>query len=233
VIAANNDGVWNTTGSTLAFDIPPTFVQSKLFFALCMVLALAFAWLLYSLRLRQMAGRIRGRLEERLAERERIARELHDTLLQGFQGLLLRFQAVADEMPVEHPTHGKMEKALERAEDVLVEGRDRVRDLRTTQTGGELSRMLADAADRLELDPQIAVRVIVEGTPRDLHPAVCDEIVAIGKEALFNISCHAKAKAIEICIRHDRRQLEVKFIDDGVGIDEVRCWRGGARGISG
>jgi signal transduction histidine kinase len=101
-----------------------------------------------------------------------------------------------------------------------------VRDLRTTQTGGELSRMLADAADRLELDPQIAVRVIVEGTPRDLHPAVCDEIVAIGKEALFNISCHAKAKAIEICIRHDRRQLEVKFIDDGVGIDEVVLARG-------
>ena len=225
VIAANNDGIWNTTGATLAFDIPPTFVQSTPFKALCIALALVLAWLLYSLRLRQMAGRIRGRLEERLAERERIARELHDTLLQGFQGLMLRFQAATDQIPAEQPARGMMEQALDRAEDVLVEGRDRVRNLRTAQAAGEFSRMLADAADRLGFDPQISVRVIVEGTPRDLHPAVRDEIVAIGKEALFNISCHANAKAIEIYIRHGK-QLDVKFIDDGVGIDQATLEQG-------
>ena len=224
VIASNNDGVWNRAGASLDFDIPPTFLQSRLFAALCVALGLVLAWLLYSLRLRQVALRIRGRLEERLAERERIARELHDTLLQGFQGLILGFQAVAEQIPAEQPLHNQAERLLDRAENVLVEGRDRVRDLRVAQAGGELSRMLADAAASLELTPQITV--VVEGTPRTLHPAICDEIMAIGKEALFNIARHAQAKSIEIGIRYDRAQLVARFLDDGVGIDQATLDQG-------
>ena len=99
LMAANNDGVWNRQGTSLQLSIPPTFMQSRWFAFLLATAGLAALWLLYSMRLRQMAARIRLRLVERLSERERIARELHDTLLQGFQGLVLRFEAAADAIP--------------------------------------------------------------------------------------------------------------------------------------
>lgn len=99
VIAANNDGVWNRTGATLTFSIPPTFFQSRLFFALCVLTVLALLWGLYALRIRQVATQVRRQANARATERERIARELHDTFLQSVQGLLLLFQSVANLIP--------------------------------------------------------------------------------------------------------------------------------------
>jgi hypothetical protein len=101
VVAANNDGVWNDKGAVLAFEIPPTFVQTSLFRTLCVLALIGLLWGLYALRLRQVSDRIHGRLQDRMAERERIARELHDTLLQGIQGLMLRLQSVADQIPAD------------------------------------------------------------------------------------------------------------------------------------
>ncbi len=90
VIASNNDGVWNDKGATLVFTIPPAFYQTTWFYALCALLLIAVIVLLYRLRLRQATAAMRVRLEDRIVERERIARDLHDTLLQGLQGLILR-----------------------------------------------------------------------------------------------------------------------------------------------
>jgi Y_Y_Y domain/Histidine kinase len=86
VIAANNDGVWNTQGASVDLIVPPAFFQTAWFRALCALAAGSLLWILYRLRLRHVAFEIHSRLEDRLAERERIARELHDTLLQGIQG---------------------------------------------------------------------------------------------------------------------------------------------------
>ncbi|KAB2887628.1 MAG: hypothetical protein F9K40_21205, partial [Kofleriaceae bacterium] len=95
VLATNNDGVWNEVGARIAFSIAPRYYQTPWFAAACVTVAAALLWVAYLLRLRRVSRQIHDRLQERHQERERIARELHDTLLQSVQGLILRFHAVA------------------------------------------------------------------------------------------------------------------------------------------
>ncbi|HTU09963.1 MAG TPA: triple tyrosine motif-containing protein [Allosphingosinicella sp.] len=218
LIAANKDGVWNEEGATVAFEIPPTFFQSWWFVVSCVVLALALLWLAYRLRVAQLAHRIRNRLEARLAERERIARELHDTLLQSVQGLILRFQSVANKMPAEGAPRLQLEAALQRADQVIAEGRGRVQELRAADGGSDLTELLRDRAAAAGFDPAIPIRIVVEGRPRPVHPLVSVELGQIVGEALFNVARHAKASNVEITIRFVPRQLAVEIRDDGVGL---------------
>ena len=220
VIAANNDGVWNRTGAPLEFEIPPTFVQSVWFLLLCFGLVIASLWLLYRIRVAQIANRIRSQLEERIKERERIARELHDTLLQGVQGLILRFQAVADKIPFEEKPRKQLEAALAAADDVVVDARNRVRDLRGTEATGDLCTIIEQLVAATPFDPPIPVRIVVEGRPRLLHPLIAAEITRIVREALFNMAHHARASSAEIAIGFEARYLAIRIRDDGVGIPE-------------
>ncbi|KRB07950.1 sensor histidine kinase [Lysobacter sp. Root690] len=220
VIAANNDGVWNPTGAVLDFEIPPTFVQSVWFLLLCAVLTIASLWFLYQLRVAQIAERIRSRLEDRIAERERIARELHDTLLQGVQGLILRFQAVADRIPNEDKSRAQLEAALMAADDVVMEARDRVHDLRGKEEAGDLCTIVEQLVAAIPFDPPILVRIVAEGRMQDLHPAVAAEITRIVREALFNIAHHARASSVEIVISFEAKYLAIHVRDDGVGVPE-------------
>jgi signal transduction histidine kinase/ligand-binding sensor domain-containing protein len=235
VIAANNDGVWNTTGAALGFRIAPLWWQTWAFKALVALALAAALWVLYRLRLRQVSARLRARLQERLDERERIARELHDTLLQAVQGLTLKLQSFAEQMPAEQPARKLMEQALDRADEVLAEGRDRVRNLRAAQASDVLSDVLAAAADRLRLDPAIEIAVRVDGARRPLHPVVFDEVVAIAKEALFNAFTHSHAEHVAAEVRYERNQLVVRVHDDGVGIEHQVLERGreGHYGLTG
>jgi ligand-binding sensor domain-containing protein len=139
VIAANDAGVWNDAGAALTITILPTWWQTAWFETLYALAAAALLYLAYWMRLRQVAGRLRARMEERHKERERIARELHDTLLQGIHGLVLSFQAAFDRMPPQDPARPAMERALIRADRVIAEGRDRVMDLRTPASAAEQS----------------------------------------------------------------------------------------------
>lgn len=218
VIAANNDGVWNRTGATVDFQIPPTFVQSVWFIVLCVAVALAVLLVLYRLRIAQVAARIRSRLEERTEERERIARELHDTLLQGVQGLILHFQAVADRIPPDDRSKAKLDAALAAADDVVVDARNRVRDLRDSDTTGDLCQVIEQLVGDTPFDPPITVRIVVEGKPLPVHPLVMAEISKIVREALLNIAHHAHASSAEIAIDHDARHLTIRVRDDGEGI---------------
>jgi signal transduction histidine kinase/ligand-binding sensor domain-containing protein len=236
VVASNDDGVWNATGATLSFTVPPTFLQSRQFLALCILAGASLLWLLYSLRLRQLAERMRERLEERIAERERIARDLHDTLLQGIHGLMLRFQAVADQLPTHHPARQQMDAALERADEVIVEGRDRVRNLRPPTQTRDLGDALADAAKEVSWSGPAKFRLVAEGRPRRLHPIVFAELIAIGREAIGNAFRHANAETIETSVIYGRRQLRMRIRDDGVGLDpHVRAAEGrdGHYGLAG
>jgi signal transduction histidine kinase len=226
VIASNNDGVWNTKGAAASFGIAPTWWQTWAFKALVALALGAGLWMLYRLRLRQVSGRLHARLQERLDERERIARELHDTLLQGVQGLTLKLQSFAEQMPAEQPARKLMEQALDRADEVLVEGRDRVRNLRAAQASDVLPDVLAAAADRLRLDPAIEIKVLVDGARRSLHPVVFDEVVAIATEALFNAFTHSHAEHVAVEVRYERNQLVVRVHDDGVGIERQVLERG-------
>jgi signal transduction histidine kinase len=218
VIAANAEGVWNRTGAVVDFEIPPTFLQSKGFLALCAALLLLLLWGFYRFRVTQISGRVRTELEARLQERERIARELHDTLLQSVQGLTLRFQSVANKMAPGDRSRDLLEAALKRADDVIVDGRNRVRDLRIADGPGDVPTVLQGVVDAAGFDPQVSVRLTVDGTPRAIHPMVLAEIGRIAGEALFNTARHAKAGSVEIATSFSEHQLTVRIRDDGVGI---------------
>jgi signal transduction histidine kinase/streptogramin lyase len=219
VIAANNDGVWNNQGAVVAFEIRPAFVQSPWFVMLCAAAAAGGLWLLYRLRMAQVTQRVRTLLEERLGERERIARELHDTLLQSVQGLILRFQAVTDRLPQEEPARGQLEATLKRADDVMIEGRNRVRDLRLSEESGDLRGLIEKLVEDTAFDPPIPIRIVIEGQPRPVDTLVAAEIGRIVAEALLNIARHARATAVEIEIGFDRRELGLRIHDNGVGLD--------------
>lgn len=224
--AANDNGASSGAEATIEFTIPPTFVQSKWFLALCGAIVLALLWLAYRLRMAQVAGRVRARLEERMGERERIARELHDTLLQSVQGLVLRFQSVANKMAPDGAARGQLEAALARADEIIADGRHRVQGLRGTDDKGDLPELLKERAAAAGFDPAIGVRIVVEGRQRPIDPLVAVEIARIVDEALFNVQRHANAGTAEIVIRFGTRQLGVEIRDDGVGIPSEIVARG-------
>lgn len=221
VIAANSDGVWNEEGAVLDFTIPPTFFQSNWFKFLSLFGLGLLAWGGYTLRLRQATARLQNRFDIRIAERERIARELHDTLLQGFQGLVLRFQAVANRIPEDGNLRAPIDEALERADAVLIEGRARVREIRSDEAEIDLSQALLQvAADAIEGDSP-RFELTVEGAPRPLHPIVLEEAQRIGEEAIRNVCWHARARKIEAVLTYGRRELRMVVRDDGVGMPET------------
>uniref|UniRef100_UPI0021477429 sensor histidine kinase n=1 Tax=Tahibacter caeni TaxID=1453545 RepID=UPI0021477429 len=232
VIAANDGGVWNRTGATLDFRIEPRFVETGVFYALCALAAAATLFALYLLRLRQLAARLRARLDERHRERERIARELHDTLLQGVQGLILRFQAIANKVPRSEPLRDALETTLDRAEALVVEARDRVQDLRAGIADDPLDLPDAFARTGAELAEAYPAefRVVVEGHLPALDSLRRDEIFRIGREALFNAFRHAQARHIEVEIAAERERLRLRVRDDGRGIEEAILDAGGKAG---
>jgi signal transduction histidine kinase len=190
-----------------------------------MMAFLALLWVLYQLRLRQVARQFNIRLEERLSERTRIARDLHDTLLQSFHGLLLRFQAATNLLPGRPAEARKtLESAIDQAAQAITEGRDAVQGLRSsTVAANDLALTINTLGQELasgETNPNAAeFHVEVEGTPQNLHPILRDEVYRIAGEALRNAFKHAQAQRIEVEIRYDERQLRLRVRDDGKGID--------------
>jgi signal transduction histidine kinase len=165
---------------------------------------------------------MRRQLAVRLSERERIARELHDTLLQSVQGLILRFQTVANRMSADERSKAHLEEALKRADEVFAEGRDRVQDLRLAEGASNFAELLRERAAEAGFDPSFPIRIIVEGRTRRMHPIVSAELARIAGEALFNVVRHARANSAEITVRYSARQLALEIRDDGIGFsDEV------------
>jgi len=218
LMAANDDGVWNRRGAALEFEIPPTFFQSWPFYLLCALLALALLWLGYSLRLRAVADRIRLRMAERVEERERIARELHDTLLQSVQSLTLRFQLAVQDLPEQIAARPALENAIDQADAVIAEGRDRVRDLRLLQDGSDLRAVMAELVERQAFGEGVETNIRSMGTRRALDPLALDEVTRIVAEAIFNVRQHAHATRLDIEIDHSA-DLTIRVVDNGEGID--------------
>jgi signal transduction histidine kinase len=225
VVASNNNGVWNDQGTALDFSVAPAYWQTTWFRAACVAVFLMVLWALYRLRLRQVVNAFNARLEERVGERTRIARDLHDTLLQGFQGLLLRFQT-ARELLRTRPAEAEkaLESAIDQTAQAITEGREAVQGLRaSTVERNDLARAITTLGEEIAAEASshtsVALNVEVEGTPRSLHPIVRDEIYRIVGEALRNAFRHAEAKQIEVELRYDVRQLRLRIRDDGKGID--------------
>lgn len=231
VTAANNDGVWNETGATLSFSILPAFYETAWFYAACIVAGLAVLAVLYRLRLHQVTTAVRLRLEERIVERERIARELHDTLLQGVQGLILRFQAGTNRVAPDDPARKVLESALERADQVLVESRDRVKGLRASaQMQEDLPSALAKVGEQLAQDNDVTFSLAVEGAPRSLHPILKEEVFLIVREALTNAFQHSYASSVEAEIAFAPTELRLRVRDNGRGIPASILEQGGTPG---
>jgi signal transduction histidine kinase/ligand-binding sensor domain-containing protein len=232
VIAANNDGVWNESGASLAFLIPPAFVQTGWFIALCVAGAAVAVWALVRLRVRQIRRRLEERMEDRLNERIRIARELHDSLLQGFQGLMFRLQAVKQLLP-ERPGDAArfLESAMQLGDQAIGEGRDAVQDLRSSSSDDRdlvtsLSALGAELGAGIDSASKPECRVVVEGRPRELTAIVRDEAYRIAREAVSNVYQHAKASHIEIEATFGDADLTIRVRDDGVGLDPQILARG-------
>jgi ligand-binding sensor domain-containing protein/signal transduction histidine kinase len=225
VIASNGDGVWNSTEAALPFTIAPAWWQMGSFWAVTGLLVAGGIWGGYRMRLRQLARQLDVRFEERLAERSRIARELHDTLLQSFQGAVLRFRAVTYMLP-DRPADARatLEHAIDQARQAIVEGRDAVQGLRSPAIAtNDIAEAIATLADTMFTDDGSQRRprfhVNVEGTPRDLPPIVQDEVYRIAGEAMRNAVRHARASRIEVDIRYDPHTFRLRVRDDGKGID--------------
>jgi signal transduction histidine kinase len=219
VAATDYHGNWGEQASTLEFSIAPTMTQSWWFRTGCALLVLAACWMLYRWRLHDYALRVAVRLEERLKERERIARELHDTLLQSVQGMILHVHAAALRLPPPEPARVLIEQALQQADDALAEGRERVRDLRANdQQEQDLAAAIGVAAWRLREADGVVPQIVVSGAVRKLHPLVYEEVLAIACEALANAYRHAQANRIEVRLHYGQRALQMAVSDDGAGI---------------
>jgi signal transduction histidine kinase/ligand-binding sensor domain-containing protein len=232
VIAANNDGVWNESGASLAFVIPRAFVQTGWFLALCVAGAAAAVWALVRLRVRQVHRRLEERMEDRLNERTRIARELHDSLLQGFQGLMFRLQAVRQLLPERPGDAAKfLDTAMKVGDQAIGEGRDAVQNLRSLSFDNcDLATLLSALGAELGtgIDPPTKpqYRVVVEGRSRELTAVVRDEAYRIAREAVSNAYQHAKAGHIEAEVTFGDADFTIRVRDDGIGVDPQILARG-------
>jgi ligand-binding sensor domain-containing protein/signal transduction histidine kinase len=231
VIACNNNGVWNDAGTYVDFHIAAAYYQTA-WFRVSMVILFLFALAaLYQLRLQQVAREVRGRMEERLEERERIARDLHDTLLQSVQGLILKFHAVSRQIPADLPARDLLEKALDNADQVLAEGRDSIRNLRVDSASlSDLPAAFLSVAEETSVGRETTFKTVVEGRVRDLHPLVLEECYCIGREAIINALSHSEGQHVEAEIAYDARQFRLRVRDDGRGIEPRILESGGRSG---
>ena len=231
VQASNNRGVWNEQGVALRLEILPPWWSTRWFRMMSAGLFLALLWAGYRLRVRQLHHQFDVTLEARISERTRIARDLHDTLLQSFHGALLRFQSAANVLATRpDEARVRLERALDQAEAAITEGRDALQGLRSSATMlNDLAIGIAAAAAELTSDPSAAdppaIAVDVVGESRDLNPVVRDEAYRIAGEALRNAVKHARAGHIIVTIHYETRQLRLNIRDDGRGMDDDTALR--------
>jgi signal transduction histidine kinase len=190
----------------------------------------------YFFRLRPTFGEMRVRLEERAAERRRIARDLHDTVLQGIVSAAMQLDVAVDQLPANSPAALRLSGVLELMRHVIEEGRNAVRGLRSSNSDSD---DLAQALFRIPQDLGIEVRsnfqVIVLGSARKLNPLIRDEVYHIGRELLVNAFRHSRAGCIEVELEYARWRFRMLVRDDGCGIDPqvLRAGREGHWGLPG
>ena len=219
VTACNNNNVWSEAGATLDFSVAPAWYQTNWFRVLCIVTAIFIAAAFYRLRLRQVATVISARFDERLAERTRMARELHDTFLQTIQGSKL----VADDALAPPADPVRMRRAMEQLSvwlgQAMQEGRAALASLRTSTTQ---TNDLAHALRRVTEDGLIPRSMVVNfskvGDSRDMHPIVRDEVYRIGYEAIRNASTHSRASQLDVELAYSN-DFALRVSDNGIGID--------------
>jgi signal transduction histidine kinase/ligand-binding sensor domain-containing protein len=236
VVASNNDGIWNNAGAELRFQVLPAFYQTEWFRLGCFLAAAGILGLFYMLRLRSLKARMQARFDERLEERERIARDLHDTLLQGIYSAALHLDLANNRLQDDSPAKSAVQRGLDLLRQVSQEGRRALRSLRPSEsTPDRLEYALARLPKEFTFAPEIDFRVLTEGEPQVLRPLIRDEAYLIAREAIINAFRHANASKVEVEVDYGSRQLLVQVRDNGCGIDAdvVKTGREGHWGLAG
>jgi signal transduction histidine kinase len=214
----------------------PPFWRTR-WFRLSLVLAALLAlFALYRWRVHQLQTQLTLRFEERLAERTRIAQDLHDTLLQGLVSASMQLHVANDHLAEDSPAKPFVGRVMQLMSQVIDEGRDAVRGLRSTSGNADgLETAFSQAAQEFGNEEVKDYRVIVEGAPRELHPIIRDEAYRIGREALANAFRHSHASKIEVELEYSTRHLRLLVRDDGAGIDEqvLQTGKDGHWGLTG
>ncbi|MFP5265043.1 MAG: two-component regulator propeller domain-containing protein [Blastocatellia bacterium] len=236
VVASNSDGLWSGAESAIQIEVEPVFWQT-LWFRLCALMAFGLAVLLFSrLRLRRLTRQLNLRFEERLAERTRIAQDLHDTLLQGFLSASMQLHVAADHLPEDSSAKPLIGRVLNLMKQVIEEGRTALKGLRSSDRGvHDLAQSFSGIQWELAFEERIDYRVTVEGRPRPVHPIIRDEVYRIGREAVVNAFRHSRASTIEVLLEYGAKHLRIFIRDNGCGIDPhvLRTGREGHWGLSG
>ena len=226
VMACNNSGVWNETAATLDFSIAPAWFQTRWFHIFSVLGGLMLLWAFISVRMWQMRKSLSARFDERLAERTRMARELHDTFLQTLQGSKL----VADDALERSADPAHMRRAMEQLsvwlERAIHEARAALNSLRTSTTQtNDLAEAFKRATEEGRMQSRMDASFSVSGYSKEMHPVVRDEIYRIGYEAIRNAYMHSNGTRLEVSLRYGK-DLAVCVRDNGVGIDPVVADRG-------
>ena len=226
VIASNNDGVWNQTGAAFALYLKPYFYQTYWFYAVGVLALALLAWLLFRLRVRG----IQAQFGAVLAERTRIAREIHDNLAQEMAGISVQLEVVARTMPPgADAAMSYLDRARRQVRHGIAEARRYVWELRSpTLENNDLPTALAETARKLTHDTAIQAQVEVNGTFRPLAQLVEDNLLRIGQEAMNNAVKHAQAKRIFVNLVFDARRVQLIVRDDGCGFDNQVAGNGRA-----
>jgi len=238
VIASNEDGLWNDAGAAMDIVIPPTFVQTRWFLALCVLAAALATWMMYRLRVRSVARAMRARFDATFAERIRIAGELHDTLLQGFTGIILHLQSVQG-MLSSRPAQAarSLSRVLAQADAAIRDARCMVSDMRTHELDeSDLPSALTTAARNAVADTSIEMRISIVGEPHRLERSIELAVFRIAREAIANAVKHANPRHVEIVLSYEPRDLRLRVCDDGSGFspfDADAAPNGGHWGIVG
>jgi signal transduction histidine kinase/ligand-binding sensor domain-containing protein len=237
VQGSNSHGIWNEQGASVRLLILPPWWNTWRFRAVALAFLLMSLAYAYHLRIQIIERQFNARLEARVGERTRIARELHDTLLQGFHGLMFRLHAARTMFP-RRPEEAMqvLDGAITAAEHAIAEGRDAIQDLRSsTEISNELAEAVTSLAGELASDNSAKFHMVVRGSPRDLHPILRDEIYGIAREAVRNAFRHADARNIEAEITYGERLFGLRIRDDGKGIDPEIAGKGrpGHYGLTG
>jgi len=218
--------VWNETGATLDFKVAAAWYQTIWFRSMCSVVGVLLLWAIYRLRVRRIAATMKSRFDERLSERTRIARDLHDTFLQTIQGSKL----VADDAlsATTDPSHMRlaMEKLSAWLGRATEEGRAALNSLRTSTTeGNDLAEAFGRALEECRIHSSMEVSFEVAGQIQEMHPIVRDEVYRIGYEAIRNACAHSQATQLRVELSYGQ-DLGLRIGDNGVGIDPDIAHRG-------
>ena len=220
----------------VGFEVEPAFWQTWWFRSTVAVLLASIVLVSYRLHLHRLTGQLHMRFEERLAERTRIAQELHDTLLQGFLSASMQLHVADDQLPADSPAKPLINRVLTLMGRVIDEGRNAVRGLRSGDDDAyDLGQAFSRVAQELVIPQQVDFRVVMEGLPRALHPVIRDEVYRIGRESVVNAFRHSRASKIEVEVDYSAGNLRILVRDNGCGIDPqvLRAGRDGHWGLPG